>query len=106
MERIVKDFENIIKEENIKIPFLNISESSTDRYITWGVNSKLHVIANDYYTNPTADYLILIANRNLGIDENDWGIDILIRIPYPYESALERLNVSYENYKKIYLNEA
>jgi len=105
IEKIQKE---LIKIYGIDIPSfsnLKIRTVSTDKYITWKPHMRLDIISNDYYSSPFYDDLILIANRHLGISEDHWDVDVQIRIPYPIESAKDRLLKDFETQKMVFINE-
>lgn len=75
---------------NIKsMPFINIPERQSDKYIRWKVGtSRLDRISNIYYGSPEFGFLILYGNKKY-IDE--WSIEdgSIIRIPFPLQTVLE-----------------
>ena len=105
-EKIIKDLKNIFKSQDIIVPNLTVVENIDDKYVTWTKDSRLDLIALDYYSNPFFDRLIIVANKHLGIDENTWENDVIIRIPYPLETAIERLYADFDRLKQLNLYEA
>jgi hypothetical protein len=81
------------------VPHITIPFSSDDIIVTYkqGV-TRLDKLSQTYYNNPYHGVLILMANPSLGGLEFDIQDSKTIRIPYPFESALER----YVNEVKIY----
>ena len=76
-----------------QLPFVRISESPSDKYISWESDRfRFDKLANTYYNNPFFDFLILYGNPEY-ISEFDIPNGAIIRIPYP----LDRAKGEYEN---------
>lgn len=98
---IYSDF--IIDNKINFIPFIEIKISNEDKYITW--NKEIHrldILSNDYYGNSNYQLLIMLCNTKYGNDEFDYNDGDIIRIPYPFNSAVSRYIESVQKYKQIY----
>ena len=85
--------------KTLPVPYLNIPVASTDKNVVYKLTrTRLDKLSQSYYNNPYHGVLILMANPSLGGLEFDIEDSKTIRIPYPFESALER----YVNEVKIY----
>lgn len=87
----------------LPIPGLKIPTRPTDKNVVYKVGeTRLDILSQKYYNNPYHGWLILLANPQYGgLEFNIKNLEIL-RIPYPFESALERYANSVENYKILY----
>ncbi len=92
--------------ENGKIlpmPFINIPVESTDKSVTYKLTkTRLDKLSQSYYNNPYHGFLIMLANPQFGGLEFNIKDGEIIRIPYPFESALERYIQQVNNYKTLY----
>jgi hypothetical protein len=81
------------------IPFINIAEQSTDIKVIYTAGiSRLDKLSQKYYADPTFGWLILQANAQYGGIEFDFPDDVVIRIPYPLESAILLYETEVTNY--------
>lgn len=86
---------NVKPLPGIKIPF-----SSTDKSAVYKQTvSRLDKISDMYYNNPYSGWLIMLANPEFGGLEFNIPDMSLIRIPFPYDSAIARYITEIENYK-------
>lgn len=84
-----------------KIPFMEISFSDSDLYIIFDRKKmRMDTLSYKYYGDPNLGWLILQANPNLGGYEFDIEDGVMLRIPYPKDTAIAR----YENSCNKYLN--
>ena len=88
---------------NKPLPFINIPSRSTDKKIVYKLGkTRFDRLSEDYYGNPYHGFLILLANPKHG------GLEFLIqdgdviRIPFPFNDAIERYAQEVEKYKKLY----
>lgn len=85
------------------IPGLKIPEEPTDKTIVYKLNqTRLDKLSQDYYNNPYHGFLIMQANAKYGGLEFDIPDRAVIRIPFPFESALERYNNAVAKHKALY----
>jgi hypothetical protein len=82
-------------------PISKLEMSSTDLYIQFN-KSKMIVdnLAFIYYGNSEYDYLIKLANPEYVYDE-DFEDSVIIRIPFPLDSALFRYEAALSDYFKL-----
>lgn len=86
------------------LPFVPILYSSNDLYITYDKNKmRFDTLSYKYYGDPNYAWLILQANPEYGGYEFSIPDGVTLRIPYPFESAIHRYNLSIESY--IAMNE-
>ena len=85
------------------IPGISIPELPSDKSIIYrqGVN-RLDKFSNMYYNNPYSGWLIMLANPEFGGLEFNIPDMTIIRIPFPYDSALNRYITAIENYNLLY----
>ena len=85
------------------IPGLTIPQSNTDKfYIYRQGQSRLDKVSNLYYNTPYAGWLILLANPEYGGLEFNIPDMTSIRIPYPYQSALDSYLTQINTYLALY----
>ena len=76
---------------------------NTDKKIVYKQNiTRLDKLSQDYYNNPYHGWLILLANPQYGGLEFDIKDREILRIPYPFNSAIERYIKEVEIYKTLY----
>lgn len=84
------------------LPRIILPAESTDKIYTYkqGI-TRLDILSDKYYNNPYHGYLIMMANPQHGGME--WNIPdgTKIRIPFPFESALERYNTAVKQHKTL-----
>lgn len=89
--------------ECLKVPFLEISEASTDVTVYYQANkTRLDLLSYQYYGDPNYGWLILQANPSVGSMEFSIRDGSKLRIPYPLDSAIQRYETALSNYKKLY----
>jgi len=92
-----------INGENKTQPHIFIPELSSDKLIKFKKRfDRMDILSNRYYNNPYHGFLIMMANPNLGGLEFDIPNGTLIRIPFPFESAIERFNSEKNKYINLY----
>lgn len=85
------------------IPGLIIPTEGTDKYAIYKKGqSRLDNISNLYYSNPYSGWLIMLANPEYGGLEFNIPDMTLLRIPFPYESAVQRYITQINNHKLLY----
>jgi gentisate 1,2-dioxygenase len=85
------------------LPGITIPESSTDlSYVYKQGVGRLDKISNMYYNNAWSGWLIMAANPQFGGLEFNIPDMTLIRVPYPFDSAVERYTSEIRNHKVLY----
>jgi hypothetical protein len=85
------------------IPGLKIPLDSRDKSIVYKLgNTRLDIVSQKYYNSPYYGFLIMLANPEYGGLEFNIKDRDIIRIPFPYESAIERYLNQIEIYKALY----
>lgn len=85
------------------LPGITIPESTSDLSFVYkqGVG-RLDKISNMYYNNAWSGWLIMAANPQFGGLEFNIPDMTLIRVPYPFDSAVERYTSEIRNHKALY----
>lgn len=80
-----------------------IPQSSDDKTVVYkkGV-SRLDKISNDYYNNAYSGWLIMLANPQFGGLEFNIPDETIIRVPYPFNDAINRYITQVSRYKQLY----
>tara|TARA_R110002050_G_scaffold79261_1_gene169323 strand:- start:46362 stop:46679 length:318 start_codon:yes stop_codon:yes gene_type:complete len=85
------------------IPGLKIEDNNTDKNVVYKLGeTRLDILSQKYYNNPYHGYLIMLANPQYGGLEFNIKDRDIIRVPFPFNSAIERYLESVEKYKKLY----
>ncbi len=85
------------------IPGLKIPIEPTDKTIVYKLgDTRLDILSQKYYNNPYHGYLIMLANPEYGGLEFNIKDRDVIRIPFPFDSAIERYLKEIEIYKALY----
>jgi hypothetical protein len=85
------------------IPGIKIPSRPTDKTVVYKIgNTRLDILSQRYYNNPYHGWLIMLANPQYGGLEFDIKDRDVIRVPYPFESALERYLTNVQIYKELY----
>jgi len=89
---------------NIKpLPGIIIPVNSTDKQAIYKLGeSRLDKLSNLYYLNPYSGWLIMLANPEYGGLEFNIPDMTLLRIPFPYESAISRYTTEVTNNINLY----
>jgi hypothetical protein len=89
---------------NIKpVPGIKIPKISSDKTAIYKQSlSRLDKISDTYYDNPYSGWLILLANPEFGGLEFNIPDMALLRIPFPFESAIDSYITAIENHKLLY----
>ncbi len=83
------------------IPFIKLTEKSTDLKVEWKKTKKLDKISNDQYGAPYYGWLIMLANPQYGGLEFDIPEGSILKIPFPLMDSLQ----DYQNKINQYLRE-
>ena len=82
---------------------VKINQSSSDKTLLYRKGkTRLDKVSNDYYNNPYSGWIILLANPQFGGLEFNIPDNTILRIPFPFESAIGRYITELENHKKLY----
>jgi len=85
------------------IPGITIPELSSDKYAIYSKGlTRLDKLSNMYYNNPYSGWLIMLANPEHGGLEFNIPDMTSLRIPFPFESALERYTSQMTNHITLY----
>ena len=85
------------------LPYISIPVSDTDKNVVYKTGiTRLDKLSQLYYNNPYHGYLILLANPQYGGLEFNIKNGEIIRIPYPFDSAIERYVSQVNKYKQLY----
>jgi hypothetical protein len=87
----------------LPIPYINMPVLPTDKSVLYKLTrTRLDKLSQNYYNNPYHGFLIMLANPQYGGLEFNIKDGDIIRIPYPFESALERYIEQVNKYKELY----
>jgi hypothetical protein len=85
------------------VPGIYIDPAPTDKQIVYKQGqTRLDILSNKYYGNAYHGFLIMAANPQFGGLEFDIPDRTVIRIPFPFESAVERYINKVEKHIKLY----
>jgi hypothetical protein len=80
-----------------------IPPSSDDKTVVYKKgDSRLDKISNDYYNNAYSGWLIMLANPQFGGLEFNIPDETIIRVPYPFNDAINRYITQVSRYKQLY----
>ena len=72
------------------VPGIKVPELSSDKTFVYKKGeSRLDKVSNDYYNNPYSGWLIMQANPQYGGLEFMIPDNTVLRIPFPYDSAVQ-----------------
>ena len=84
-------------------PHIKIQPKSTDFFEEYHRGTtRLDLVSYDYYGDPGYDWLILLANPDLGNLEFEIPDGSLVRIPYPLNQTLEGYSQQIEKFYTLY----
>jgi len=85
------------------LPGITIPESGSDKTMVYKQGlSRLDKLSNMYYNNAYSGWLIMLANPQFGGLEFNIPDMTLIRIPFPFDSAVSRYITQVKNHKALY----
>lgn len=85
------------------VPGITIDIRASDKQIVYKKgDTRLDKLSQMYYNNPYHGFLIMLANPQYGGLEFDIKDRDIIRIPYPFESAIDRYLGEVKIYKILY----
>lgn len=82
---------------------ITIDREPSDRTIVYrqGI-TRLDILSNKHYNTPYCGWLIMIGNPEFGGLEFLIPDNSLIRVPYPFETAIDRYITALNKHKKLY----
>ena len=85
------------------VPFIKLPINTTDKSKVWNKQTdRLDVVSYKYYGHPYGGFLILMANAEFGVEEEDIPDAAQIRIPFPYNTALQQYIDGLDKYLRKY----
>ena len=85
------------------IPGIKIPVLTTDKNVVYKIGeTRLDILSQKYYNNPYHGWLILLANPQYGGLEFNIPNREVLRIPFPFQSGIERYLDGVEIYKLLY----
>ncbi len=92
-----------VNGKNETLPFIKIPIAQSDKQIIYELGkTRLDKVSQTYYNNPYHGYLIMLANPIYGGLEFNIKNNDIIRVPYPFDSAIERYINEVNKYKQYY----
>ena len=86
-----------------QIPGITIPIDGADKYNVYKLGlTRLDKLSNTYYNNPYSGWLIMLANPEFGGLEFNIPDSTIIRIPFPFDSAVSRYINQVSNHKELY----
>lgn len=96
-----KDFR--VNGEIKPLPGIILEPISSDKQHLYKLGlTRLDKLSQNYYNNPYHGFLIMLANPQFGGMEFNIPDNELIRIPFPFNTAIERYNEAVKKYKLLY----
>lgn len=85
------------------IPGIPIPVDAGDKYTVYKESeTRLDKLSLKYYNNPYSGWLIMLANPEFGGLEFNIPATSIIRIPFPFDSALNRYMSQVTTHKQLY----
>jgi hypothetical protein len=85
------------------MPGIKIIQINTDKQEMYKLGeTRLDKLSNMYYNNAYSGWLIMLANPAFGGLEFNIPDSTIIRIPFPYDSAIKRYLTEVDNHKALY----
>jgi hypothetical protein len=85
------------------IPGITIPVLGSDKSVVYKQGeTRLDKLSNTYYNNPYSGWLIMLANPEFGGLEFNIPDSTIIRIPFPFDSGVERYNLEVTIHKNLY----
>ena len=85
------------------IPGITIPTETSDKYTVYKQSeSRLDKLSNKYYNNPYSGWLILLANPEFGGLEFNIPDSSIIRVPFPFDTAITRYMTQVTTHKELY----
>ena len=85
------------------VPGINIPKSGSDKNMVYKQGlTRLDKLSQMYYNNPYSGWLIMLANPEFGGLEFNIPDMTIIRVPFPFDSAVSRYITEVTNHKILY----
>ena len=85
------------------IPGLTLPASSGDKTIIYKLgDTRLDKVSDSYYNTPYYGWLIMLANPQYGGLEFNIPDQALIRVPFPFENAINSYIIQINQYNTLY----
>jgi hypothetical protein len=85
------------------VPGIQIPILPTDKSVLYkNGETRLDKLSQTYYNNPYHGFLIMAANPQFGGLEFNIPDRVVIRVPFPFENAVERYINEIEKYQNLY----
>lgn len=97
-------YENFRANAEVKpMPGIPMPVNSTDKQVLYKAGkTRMDKLSQEYYGNPYHGWLIMLANPQWGGMEFDIPEGEVIRIPFPFTSAIERYILEVKKHKQLY----
>jgi hypothetical protein len=100
-ENRYKDF--FINNAQVSVPFVKLTPKSSDVFIKYQVGkTRIDKLAETYYNDPTAGWLIMVGNPEYGGLEANIPDSTYIRIPFPGDAAKKEYKDLIREYNRLY----
>jgi hypothetical protein len=85
------------------LPMLKIPEIPSDKRIVYKLGqTRLDKLSNSYYNTPYCGWVIMLANPEFGGLEFNIPDQSILRVPFPFESAISRYTEEINKYNSLY----
>jgi hypothetical protein len=92
-----------VNAEMKPVPGITIPSSGEDKSMIYKQGlTRLDKLSNLYYNNPYSGWIIMLANPEYGGLEFNIPDMTMLRVPFPYESAVSRYITEVRNHKLLY----
>jgi len=92
-----------VNSEVKPIPGITIPQGGNDKLVVYKKGkSRLDIMSNDYYNNPYSGWLIMSANPEFGGLEFNIPDNSIIRVPYPFDDAIQRYITQVSTHVTLY----
>jgi len=92
-----------MNEDMKPVPGITIPILGSDKNMVYKQSvSRLDKLSQMYYNNPYSGWLIMLANPEYGGLEFNIPDMTIIRIPFPFDSAVSRYITEVKNHKALY----
>ena len=84
------------------VPFITIPKQNSDCYVVYDNRKRLDNVSYECYKDPNYGWLILQANPEYGSLEYNIPNGVILRIPFPLESVLNKYREDIKKYRELY----
>ena len=85
------------------IPFIKITPKQSDKTVVYhSQRTRMDKLSQQYYDNPYHGWLIMLANTQYGVVEENIPDNEIIRIPYPFRDSLQQYIAAVNEYERLY----